>query len=209
MDKKEQVELLIMNVLLRYPIQKREKIAREIMEAIPFALFQPASVEEILAEINKYGDWKNGVNWDYWKKGIALALSKLQFKEEGKYPCCDTSEKQGKHCPIHQPHPENEGVCECGFPIDDDEQKLCGLCKKPLPPQECKHEAFYHPVCVHCGKLVDDDYLIKTEKIPPQEKGIEELKTKDVLGVPFCLEVVVIKLVDKVNELIRAFNSRK
>jgi hypothetical protein len=46
------------------------------------ALFPEPSVEEILAEINKYGDYKNGVEWDYWKKGIALALSKLQIKGE-------------------------------------------------------------------------------------------------------------------------------
>ena len=52
-----------------------EDMATEVI-----ALFPEPSVEEILAEINKYGDYKNGVEWDYWKKGIALALSKLRIK---------------------------------------------------------------------------------------------------------------------------------
>jgi hypothetical protein len=132
---------------------------------------------------------------------------------KGKAICKDCGKKIANPKPLPSPECEHEWEFTKSEPVNETYKhyvayfcKKCGEYKteesKPLPPQECKHEAFYHPVCVHCGKLVDDDYLIKTEKIPPQEKGIEEVH----YGSPEELKLALRRLADKLNELIRAFN---
>jgi len=48
------------------------------------------------------------------------------------------------------------------------------------PKQECEHEANYHLVCFHCGKLVDDKYY----KSKPAEK-VEDYWIKTLEGIQF------------------------
>jgi hypothetical protein len=56
----------------------------------------------------------------------------------------------------HDPIAEKCSVCGDVHP--DMPEMPTMYVKEKVPKEKCKHEAYYHLVCVHCGKLVDDKY---------------------------------------------------
>lgn len=85
------------------------ELADQILALLPPRL----SEEEILSEINKYGYWKNGVEWDFWKRGIAHALAGRIEKPIIEEKECLCGAVASDYCPIHKPkHSEHTKIEE-------------------------------------------------------------------------------------------------
>lgn len=104
-----------------------EKLADQILALLPPRL----SEEEILSEINKYGYWKNGVEWDFWKRGIARSLAgriEKPIVEEKEYCKCPRDYKPGYMIYIEKVNPP-----------------ICAKCHKeirmyvPIEPKQSEH----------------------------------------------------------------------
>ncbi len=126
------------------------------------------------------------------------------------------------NCGKQQPTEQKE-YCSCGYPIDDDEQKNCGLCKKPIPAEKKELTIEQKIILAQCRQLWCDrckclvncnigeticnvcGETFRVYKSEPKPKDrIEEID----IHKNFTEDKVELRvMINKINELIRHINE--
>jgi len=126
--------------------------------------------------------------------------------------CVASRVKENKRCEYFNNKPTEQKEC---LHEEDTYQRgegvtigtgICKHCNKPIPAEkkECEHEASYHLVCMHCGKLVDDKYEIKPE--PKPKERIEPLTLPSQFSLGFVIEKIN-ELAEEYGKLIHFINN--